>query len=226
MAYRDARGWSHVWCNVNEGLEDAQSGTSWPPGKWRFLGSRVLQRGPERVVLESDHELALSGGLLRVDRFATFVAGEPFFRLVIRLQNLGPGPVALTYLYGDEPWLGHFGSADGNIGWLANALVRTAGRFDTATGYAGIFDEKTGLSNFLAWSGEARPNVGYFSNHPGEFVDASRKEPLASNEVFIGLEWTWLRLPPGTGKTIELAIGMGRIDPATGRPALPPGALR
>jgi hypothetical protein len=226
MAYRDARGWSHIWCNVNEGLEDGQGRASWPPSKWRFLGSRVLVRQPERVVLESDHELALTGGLLRVDRFATFVAGEPFFRLTIRLQNLGPGPVVLSYLYGDEPWLGHFGSSDGNIGWLPGALVRIAGSFDPAVGHAGIFDERTGLSNFLAWEDEARPSVAYFSNHPGEFTDASRRQPLDSNEVFIGLEWGGLRLRPGEGKTIALAVGMGVIDSQTGRPALPRGVKR
>ncbi len=226
MAYRDARGWSHIWCNVNEGLEDELGTSSWPPGRWRFLGSRVVMQEPGRVALESNHELELAGGRLRIDRFASFVAGEPFFRLTIRFKDLGPGPVSYTYLYGDEPWVGHFGSAEGNIGWRPGELLRYETGVEPGGRVAGILDEKSGLANFIAWGGAETPGFVYVSNRGGEVANPRRRVPLTSNEVFIGLEWLRRRLEPGQERTLELTIGMARLDPVTGLPMAPPGALR
>jgi hypothetical protein len=226
MAYHDARGWAHVWCNVNEGLEDEAGHASWPPARWRFLGSGALVNEPGRVTLESSHEVALAGGLLRIDRFAAFVAGEPFFRLTVRLQNLGPGAVHYTYLYGDEPWVGHFGSSEGNVGWRPGQLLRAESAIDPGSGVAGILDEKSGLANFIAWAGGEPPGFVYVSNQGGRMAPPGVRVPLTSNEVFIGLEWLRRRLEPGQRWTVELAIGMARTDPASGVPVAPPGALR
>jgi hypothetical protein len=226
MAFHDARGWAHVWCNVNEGLEDDASGRSWPPSKWRFLGSRVVVREPRRVELESHHEVALAGGLLRVDRIAAFVAGEPFFRLTIRLRNLGPGAIRYSYLYGDEPWVGHFGSAEGNIGWRPGELIRIETAIDPGVAVAGILDEKSGIADFIAWGGEDLPGFVYVSNQGGRVSNPRRRVPLTSNEIFFGLEWMGRKLEPGQGRTMLLTIGMARPDPSSGVPAAPPGALR
>lgn len=226
MAFQDARGWAHVWCNVNEGLEDELAHAAWTPTRWRYLGSRVLVREPGQVTLESSHELSLAGGLLRVDRFAAFVAGEPFFRLTIRLRNLGPGAVGYTYLYGDEPWVGHFGSAEGNIGWRPGALLRAETPVEPAAGVAGILDERSGLASFIAWSGGEPPDFVYVSNQGGQMASAGQRLPLTSNEIFIGLEWMRRSLGPGQGRTMALALGMARADPATGIPVAPAGALR
>jgi hypothetical protein len=224
MAYHDARGWAHIWCNVNEGLEDDASRSSWPPSRWQFLGSRVRVRTPRLLELESQHELALAGGLLRIERLATFVAGEPFFRLTIRLQNLGPGAVRYTYLYGDEPWVGHFGSAEGNIGWRPGELLRFEGGIEPAAGAAGILDEKSGIANFIAWGGEEPPGFVYISNQGGQVANPRRRVPLTSNEVFVGLEWIGRSLEPGQGRTMRLVIGMAQHDPSSGLPAAPPGS--
>jgi hypothetical protein len=226
MAYHDARGWAHVWCNVNEGLEDETLGRPWPPSKWRYLGSRVLVREPGRIELESNHEVELAGGLLRIDRFASFVAGEPFFRLTIRLLDVGPGPIRYTYLYGDEPWVGHFGSSEGNIGWRPGQLLRHETGIDRTAGVGGILDERSGIADFIAWSGDDLPGFVYVSNHGGQVANPRERVPLDSNEVFFGLEWQGRTLAPGQGRTMVLTIGMARPDPATGIPVAPPGAIR
>ena len=127
MAFRDARGWHHIWCNVNELLLDLDSQQPWPPGSWKYLGARVLIRDPERVVIESSHEVPVAGGSLRIDRFAYFRAGKPWFKLGVRVVNTGERPARYAYAYGDEPWVGHFGSAAGNVGWLRDAIVRVEG---------------------------------------------------------------------------------------------------
>jgi hypothetical protein len=222
MTHHDARGWTHIWCNVNEAFFIPQTPTPIYPSQWRFLGSRVLIREGERVVLESSHELELGGVRLRMDRFAYFRAGRPFFKLGIRLVNLGDREVQYSYAYGDEPWVGEFGSAAGNYGWLKDGIVKEEAVVDMAVNrWAGIVDSKTGVADFLAWVGEDLPDVAYFANQPGMQKQGA---PLTSNEVFIGVEWSRRTIRAGEERSILLSIGMADRDPATGRPALPAGA--
>jgi hypothetical protein len=222
MSHRDARGWTHVWCNVNEAVWIPGVANLSYPSQWRFLGSRVLIRDAERVVLESSHEITDGGARLRMDRFAYFRAGLPYFRLGIRFTNVGDRDQRFTYAYGDEPWVGEFGSAEGNIGWTGAGYVATEAALDPrAERWAGILDEKTGAANFIAWVGEDLPDTVYFSNSPGP---PRGRGLLESNEVFIGLEWPNRVLRPGEARSMLLAIGLAGRDPATGRPALPEGA--
>lgn len=222
MAYHDARGWTHIWCNVNEALVDKGANAFVWPSTWRFLGSRVLVNDGRRVVLETNHEADLKGGTLRMDRFAYFAAGQPWFELGIQLTALGPGPVEYAYLYGDEPWVGRFGSADGNVGWVEERIVLNEELIDpVAHRWGGILDEKSGFANYIEWLGEVAPSQVYFSNAAGKFSPGPGPVPLSSNEVFIGLQWTGQRLRPGEERSIRLAIGLAEHDPATGRPMRP-----
>jgi len=228
MALHEPDGWIHVWCSVNEALVD-MDGPSYQtiyPGTFRYLGSRVLVQDARRVVLESSHELALRRGRLRMDRFAYFTAGEPFFRLAVQLTALGPEPVTYAYLYGDEPWVGHFGSADGNVGWVEGRVIPFEGPIDHLQHrWAGIVDLKAGHADFIEWLGDDLPDDVYFSNKAGDFAPSSQRVPLASNEVLIGLQWVARRLAPGEGRTIRLVIGLADQDPLTGTPRLPAAAL-
>ncbi len=227
MALHQAGEWFHIWCNTNEALVDMGGGAyrNVTPGDLEFLGSRVLVHDARRVVLQSSHLATLAGGQVRMERFAYFAAGEPFFRLGIQLTNLGPGPVTYAYLYGDEPWVGHFGTASGNYGWIEDEIVTVEGRVSTRENrWAGIVDLKTGHANYLEWLEGDQPDDVYFANRAGHFADASQRVPLDSNEVFIGLQWVGRRLAPGSSRAIRLAIGMAGRSPATGKPQRPPSA--
>lgn len=227
MALQAGGRWYHIWCNTNEALvdRDVPGYRNVYPGELRFLGSRVLVHDSQRVVLESQHEATLSRGRLRMDRYAYFTAGEPFFKLGIRLTAVGPGPVTFAYLYGDEPWVGYFGTAEGNYGWLPGRIVRTEGHVDPAANrWAGVVDVKTGLANYLEWQGEDLPDQLYFANQAGRTSDAKLQVPLASNEIFIGLQWVRRRLAPGEVRSIRLIVGLADLDPATGLPARPSSA--
>lgn len=218
MTYRDARGWNHVWCNVNEGM--FLGGRITYPGHWRFLGSRVLIREADRVVLESSHEIAEGSTLLRMDRYAYFRAGSPWFKLGIRVVNVGDAPAGYTYVYGDEPWVGEFGSSAGNLGWLAGGLVDREGPVDTRENwFAGMVDQETGVANFIAWLGDDRPDLAYFANQPGR-LDRSGP-PLTSNEVFVGVEWRDRVLAPGESRSMLLAVGMAERAGDGRGPAMP-----
>jgi hypothetical protein len=224
VSYHDARGWKHVWCNVNELLADHGTLGEWPPGKWTFLGSRVLISNPERVVIESTHSIPLPSGPLRVSRYAYFRAGWPYFRLGLRFQNAGDQPAVVTYAYGDEPWVGHYGSSAGNVGVVPGKIVRVATPVDPKGRWAGILDEESGVVAFLAWARENSPDLVYFSNDTG-FDPAEEGLPLQSNSVFIGAEWREMELAPGEGRSVLLTIGMARATAPGIPPELPPSAL-
>ncbi len=224
MAYRDARGWHHVWCNVNEAIWDPARNAVSYPSEWTFLGSRVLIRDRSRVVIESSHEARIGGIPLRIDRFAYFTEGKPWFKLGIRVVNAGEQPARYVYVYGDEPWVGTFGSADRNVGWTAAGLVKGEATLDTrAQRWAGIYDEKSGIADFVAWVGGDLPDVVFFANEAGS-ANIEPGRPLTSNEVFIGLEWHGAALQPGESRSLLLSLGLADVDRATGEPRLPGGA--
>lgn len=223
MALLDGGRWIHVWCNTNEALVDMDGPyQTIPPSSISFLGSRVLVHDARRVVLESNHEVTLRRGRLRMDRFAYFQAGRPYFKLGIRLTALGPDPVTYAYLYGDEPWVGRFGTASGNVGWTERSLVPVEADVDPrANRWAGIADLKTGYANYLEWVGDDLPDDVYFANRAGPHARAEERRPLDSNEVFIGLQWVGRRLEPGEGRIMRLVIGLADRDPVTGKPRRP-----
>jgi hypothetical protein len=225
MAYRNARGWFHIWCNVNEGWVDQASGRTLGPSAWRFLGSRVLQDDGRSAVIESSHVVEVTGGRLRMDRVATFTAGERAFQLSVVVSSLGPGEIRSAYLYGDEPWVGYFGSADGNVGWVEEEVLPFETAIDAAAHrWAGILDRKTGLANYLGWGGGEVPSEVYLSNFAGRWAPVEDRVPLASNEIFLGLQWREQRLLPGEARSYRLSVGLADADPVTGRPRRPAGA--
>lgn len=224
MTFRDARGWHHIWCNTNELLLDLASRQNWFPGAWTYLGGRALIHDPRRIVLESSHLVPLAAGPLRVDRYAYFRAGLPWFKLGIRFTNASDQPLRFAYAYGDEPWVGHFGSAAGNVGWIRQGIVRVEGPVDAGEGrFAGMLDEQSGLAAFVAWAAATAPDRVYFANEPGSRFRRLGQR-LSSNEVFVGLEWLDLTLRPGESRSILLTVGMARAG-ARGVPVLPDGAL-
>ncbi|HEY5995553.1 MAG TPA: hypothetical protein VIU29_00965 [Candidatus Deferrimicrobiaceae bacterium] len=239
MAFSNGQRWLHIWCSTNEVISSAFGDTRMVyPSEWRFLGSRVLHNGPRHVVLSSSHEAVLDGVPLRIDRFAYFHAEEIFFRLGIRIRNEGTRPIVFNYLYGDEPWLGDYGSSKGNVGWTADGLVQRVSTVDPATHrYAGLFDcgntlvsprrDFTMSANFIEWLGSNIPDLVYFSNSAG--FDADEVEagvPLASNTRFIGVQWGPRELAPGEETTLFLAVGMATSDPRTGLPVKPAVPIR
>jgi hypothetical protein len=224
MALRDARGWHHIWCNVNEAFAVSGRAELVTPGEWVFAGSRILVEAPDRVVLTSEHTLTVGAARLRMERYAYFKAGKPWFRLGVNLMNVGDEPVSISYAYGDEPWVGEFGSAEGNYGWTADGIATTVTLFDPRTmQYGGIIDAKTGLADFISWS-LSPPDIAFFSNHPGTPMPREIGQPLESNEIFIGLEWRDRLIEEGEVFSARLTIGLAGRGP-NGHPTYPAGAL-
>ena len=231
MAFYDGKRWFHIWCNVNEAIFSTSSFSPIAPSAWKYQGSRVLHHEDQALMLQSSHEAVIDGVPLRIDRFAHFRAGETYFVLSWVLKNIGDRPVTYSYQYGDEPWLGDYGSSRGNVGWAADGLHPYAGKIDTTLSYAGFFDygnsvigEKhdfTMVADFLEWFGNERP-VAYFTNGPFEAPHANGKKiPLSSNTRFIGVLWGPRTLMPNESTRYTLAIGMAGNDPVTDFPVKP-----
>ncbi len=235
MAFFDGAAWRHLWCNANESLNSARNpGQILYPSSWSYLGSRVLYETSRKLIIKSSHETAVDGVPVRIDRFALYRAGEHYFILVMKFVNAGQDAVGFYYLYGDEPWVGDFGSSRGNIGWVRDRLLYYEGAVDPAKySYAGMYDygnkmtpqgqaEFSGTANFIEWLEDNRPRLVYFSNTFGKFADERQQAPLTSesNRVLM-LEWGPKMLAPGGMEIIILAIGMAERDGKTGMPGKP-----
>ncbi len=236
MAYYDGSRWLHLWCNANESITSIFSPEK-PvfPSHWKYLGSKVIHDHKGEIMIRSSHEIDLSGAPFLMDRYVFYRAGDQFFTLVMTIKNIGQSVNGYFYIYGDEPWVGKFGTSEGNIGWTKGKLYNYEGPFDTTKNtYAGMYDYGntaipgkqyllySGAANFIQWMGGVRPDFGYFSNQPGSFTDENRLVPLASpdNRV-IFLQWGPRSLLPGQSESIILAIGMANTNSETGMPVKP-----
>jgi hypothetical protein len=232
MTYFDGKRWYHIWCSVNEGITSALSGKSYTPSKWEFIGSGLEKKSDRTVVITSSHRVVVDTVPLRIDRRMTFTAGEYYLNLEIRITNIGTGPLNFKYLYGDEPWVGFYGTSLGDVGWTKDGIVSHEEFVDTTRHtYVGIADlgnraigeqpVYTNLADFIEWFGPERPDFAYFTNNLAHLPIKGSKVPLESNERFVGLQWDNM-LAPEQSKTIRLAVGMAFINPKTGLPEKPP----
>lgn len=233
MSYFDGIRWRHIWCNTNEGLGSTVSRESAGPSGWTFLGSRVLRSDAKGARLASDHHLVLDGVPLAIEREVTVDAGDPFVQLTIRITNQGQRTAHYFYYYGDEPWLGDFGSSKGDVGWVPDRPVLFEERIDpTRYNVVGMMDAgnqligeapvQSPLANFIEWRGTNRPDIVFFANryygytHPDEV-----RVPLMGDARSVGLYWKPRVLEPGESQTIELSVGLADFDPSRGLPQRP-----
>lgn len=234
MAFFDGKYWHHIWCNVNEAISPwSNPAAVMPPSALKYRGSRILESTPQRLVLSSSHWFELDGVPVSMDRFMVFRPGTRYVTLVIRMTNIGKQPTGYYYVYGDEPWVGNYGSAEGNVGWVVDGLVPYEGTIDPErygwTGYvdhgneaAGETHDRSGLANFIEWKGPLVPDTVYFSNRIGSFSDSSARIPLSHpQDRVIFLQWGPRLMAPGQSDTIVLSIGMADREPNTGFPLKP-----
>ncbi len=232
MAYYDGVRWFHVWCNANEAIGNEEGDLSVPGVEWSYEGGEVLVSGTDVLVLRSEHLVHLGDGELAVVREAFFRAGEPYVLLEIVVANPGTEPVTFRYGYGDDPWLGDYGSSGGNVGWVEGRTVLYEEWVDpTVATFAGYFDygneaigaphSFTNLANFLEWHPETRPSAAYFSNSVGSQPADGQPVPLAGGERAITLEWGPGALAPGAATRILLAVGLASPGSSVGLPRKP-----
>lgn len=234
MAYFDGTRYFHIWCNANEAIYAAdQSMMPIFPSLWEFRGSQVLQQESNAVTLQSRHRVMIGSTPFAIDKTLHYHAGDTFFTLNTRITNQGTSPAAFIYSYGDEPWLGNFGTSKGNIGWLRDQLVLNELWIDTsANTFAGMFDhgnqnigerhgDYTDKANFIEWQRQSRPEMAFFSNSEGIPIFSGKTHLNSPNSRFIGLRWGPRTLASGQSFEFILAVGMAGNHPQTGFPLKP-----
>jgi hypothetical protein len=233
MAYYDGSRYYHIWCNVNEGIVNSANIPIYP-SQWQFVSSRVLESSASDLTIVSRHRVIINNVPVTVERFMFYQTGDTFVTLVTNFKNVGSAPTYFSYVYGDEPWVGDYGSSAGNVGWLKDRTVLTEMEFDTRRyTYAGMFDygnplagethdSHTGKANFIEWQPDSRPEIAYFANQFGTYATAKRKVPLNSpNNRVIALQWGPQILNPGQTFSFTISVGMAGNDPKTGLPVKP-----
>ena len=232
MAYYDGNRYYHIWCNVNEGIVD-DSSKLLAPESWDYLGSGILEESSTDLTLVSRHRTLVNKIPVEVERYLFYGVGDDYLTLATKITNVGASATSFTYFYGDEPWVGNYGTSAGDVGWLKDRLLETETLIDTKKqSYAGIFDygnplagEKqvyTRQANFIEWQQTNGPSVALISNDFEKVGKPEEKIALSShlNRV-IALEWGKLTLQPGSSFTFKIAVGMATYDPRLKLPVKP-----
>lgn len=230
LGFYNGKDWVHIWCAANEGLKLTGSEEFVAPPLWTYLGSRVLKKTSDEIILESEHEATLDGSRIKMKRFAYIRAGDDYFILKVRITNASVKPISYGYAYGDEPWVGDFGSSDGDVGWYKDGLVKYEQFLSPTTyKYAGYWDygndaaqeehNFTGAANFIQWL-TPTPSYVFFSNDFDYCCNEAK--PLSGKYTrIINIVWLNQMLMPGKSRDHILAIGMAKVNPETGFPEKP-----
>lgn len=225
MAYFDGKAYFHIWCNVNEAFYSLkQPATPIYPTDLEFLGSDVIENSKNGVTIQSRHRAMIDDQPVLITKMFFYHTGDTFFILVTNIVNAGKQPVTIFHLYGDEPWLGNFGSSAGNVGWVRDRLIRSEEFIDTQRySLFGMYDygnelsgekpgQYTGKANFIEWDKKTAPDQAYFSNRSA--APAYSHDPLNSSmNRFIGMTWGPRTLAPGQNLINTMAIGMAEAGP-------------
>lgn len=227
MAYYDGKKWVHLWCAANEGFSLYGTEEVLSPEKWKYLGAKIIKDTYDEAGIESFHEVKTGGRTVLMTRRVFFRAPDDYLTLEIKIANPNTEPIAYTYVYGDEPWVGKFGSSSGDVGWYEGGLIdretaidpkryKYAGYWDHGNEYAGQGRSYSGYANFISWLTPA-PDTVYLAN---EFECCDNDRPLdSSHKRVIGIAWYAEKLMPGESRTHVLV--MGKADIRGDRPTMP-----
>jgi hypothetical protein len=202
-----------------------------------YVRGRTLDAGPDRVVLESENQ----GGCYMVRKVASSRANARFWVIATRITNRCQHPVHFDLFTGDDPWIGTYRSAEGDVGWTPDAIVRTetalgvglfsaGGLYDLGNGVLGQTEGSfSGQADFFAIDPAVDlPDIAAFANsfaHSDR--DVRRGRPLDQKTMIaLNLGWKNRTLAPGEGFTVAFAAGMAETDEPDGGaapvPRLPP----
>jgi len=217
MALFDGNRWIHLWCSANEGIAVSGGGAVHEPHTWKYLSGRVVKTSSQEVIVESVHEVSLQGIPLRITRRLDMKAQDDFATLFMRVANQGDRQILYDYAYGDEPWVGQFGTSAGDVGWYEHGLVtreahltpRPAdliGFVDRGNSYAGETQDYSGYANFIQWL-RPIPTEVYFSN---SFYSVGARLLDSKDNRLLNIVWKNQYLGPGESKNYVLRVGFIR----------------
>ncbi len=232
----------NVLCAQDESIRDLADGREWTWGwsenfgkgddgeRLEYQRGRVIAAGPERVVLQSEN----AGGCFRVTKLAYTRAAARWWIVATRVVNRCKSPVRFDLWSGDDPWVGRYRSAEGDVGWTPAGLhEREADLWPFTEG--GVYDlGSTALGQSqAAFSAQAdflaidpalplpdRALLARKFAHDPKEIDPTRVLD-ATAIIALNLGWTDRTLAPGQGLTVALAMGLSDVGQPGQTPRIP-----
>ena len=230
----------NVFCAQDESIWDRDENAEYTYGWSENFGrgddgkrllyqrGRIIERGPERVLLESEN----GAGCYGVTKLAFTRAEARWWIIATRITNRCAHSVHFDFFTGDDPWLGLYQTSDGDVGWTTAGIVEresdvtpffAGGLYDLGSKALGQTDEKfSNQADFFALDpAQPLPDRAFVANrfaHTEKEITPGR--PLDNKTMIaLNLGWTNRTLQPGEGMTVAVGLGMAE----TGTPGSVPG---
>jgi hypothetical protein len=234
----------NVFCAQDESIwdldEQAEYSYGWSENigtgddgkRLEYVGGRILAHDEQQVVLASEN----AGGCYRVFKVALTKAAWRYWVIATRLQNRCKRPVRFHFWSGDDPWIGLYASAEGDVGWTGTGLIHREtmlglGRF-TAGGFYDLGNEAAGeqqgrfsnQANFFALDPALPlPDFAAFANRfAHREAEIDHRRPLDDKSMTaLNLGWRNQVLAPGAAMDMALALGLAKTGEPGDIPRLP-----
>ncbi|MBI5544066.1 MAG: hypothetical protein HY901_09275 [Deltaproteobacteria bacterium] len=229
----------NVLCATDESLWDLDERAEYSYGwsenygtgddgrRLEYVRGRILEGGPDSVVLQSEN----AGGCFRVSKVATARADAVWWIVATRITNRCERPARFHFFTGDDPWLGRYQSSDGDVGWTPEGLLEHEAELVPFT-EGGIYDlgnralgqSPEAFSNqasfFQVDPGSPPPDRAFLANRFAHTLSEIDPHHVLTNRSMIALNlgWTDRTLAPGASLTVALAMGLA----VTGEPGTVP----
>ncbi len=221
----------NIWCAQDESIWDRNERAEYTYGwsenfgrgddgkRLGYVQGRVIEASSDRVVLQTQNE----GGCYRITKVAYSRSGVPWWIIATRIVNRCDHPVHFDFWTGEDPWIGQYRSADGDVGWYAGGLVRgEAEVVPSAFRAGGLYDlgneqlgQKEGTFSNVANFIEVDPAVPLvkrilFANRFAHSRSEIKLDKPLDNKSIIAFNLGWVdeTLAPGHGLTLAVAMGI------------------
>ena len=237
-----------IWCAQDESIRDRGRDLEYSWG-WsenlgtgpggvplRYLRGSVIEEGSGGLTLVSEH----AAEPLHVVRRAR-VRPDGAVLMDVRFTNTAQREFHFDLWTGDDPWVGEYGTAEGDRGWFGAQVFDDERSLPAdQTGCLGVVDRDVVLGEgeearsfavanaFCLSPMSPKPDQVHFANrfaHSPDDVDPAR--PLeGSTMTAFNLGWVDLKLAPGEQLSLAYALGMadasGGADEAPAPPTIEP----
>ena len=192
----------------------------------RYLGGEFLEQTPGHLLLTSSH----AGGPLAVTRWMQIRTNGTILSRV-DVTNLRDTPLTFDLWSGEDPWVGTYGSARGDVGWIPDGLVRNErsvapeeapclGIVDPAERAQG----RPAANAFCLAPDAPRPDSVFFANgfaHGDDDIDPER--PLSGDTLTaFNVGWTGVPLDPASTWSTTYALAIAGPPAEANDPEAPP----
>jgi hypothetical protein len=231
-----------IWCAQDESLRDRARDLEYTWG-WsenigrgadgvplRLVRGAVLEDGPEGLILASEHAAA---PLHVVRRMLVTPDAAVLHRVVF--TNAGDAPFAFDLWSGDDPWVGEYGTAEGDRGWwngglfdhetsLDPALVRCLGVVDRDVRLTEDAEPVAAANAFCLGPDSPTPSAIYYANRFAHGPDeVAPDQPLDDGSMTaFNVGWTDVELAPGASFEVAYLLGMAEVPEAPDAVPIPP----